>query len=159
MSVQIPNLHTSNPTRAEFKTLVHIARRKDAAHAGTFTLQGNFQFDPATDDYPSGQFTLKVDLSDSEQGVFVTKDVQQLNTTGKHTPTLFATGKCNFDGTAGAKVRGCRYWLLLAENRPSGREGTPDIVSFLIFDRKGARVAYGTGPVAQGNVTIGPTSA
>ena len=158
MSVQIPNLHTSNPTRSEFKATVHIARRKDAAHAGVFSLGGTFQFNPATDDYPSGQFTLKVDLSDSVQGVFTTKDVQQLNTTGKHTPTLFATGRCDLEGTAGRKVRGCRYWLLLADNRPSGDDGTPDMVSFLIFDRTGVRVAYGTGPVVRGSITIGPTS-
>src|SRR5437016_6306170 len=99
MSIQIPNLHTSNRTRADARegATVIIRRRKDANHAGEFTIRGTLQFDPAADDYPSGSMELRVDLSDSAKGVFVVKTVEQLDTTGKHTPTVYASGRCIAD--------------------------------------------------------------
>ena len=51
-----------------------------------------------------------------------------------------------------------RYWLMLADNTGEGGEQTPDVISFLVYDRNGKRVAYGTGPVRQGDVTITSTS-
>ena len=92
MSIQIPNLHTSNRTEAKVNGLVQIARRAGSGRAGTFAVKGGFKFDPLTDDYPSCNLSITVDMTDSIKGIFVTKDVQQLDTTGKATPTLFATG-------------------------------------------------------------------
>jgi hypothetical protein len=37
-------------------------------------------------------------------------------------------------------------------------QGTPDIVSFLIFDGAGKRMAYGTGPVVDGDLEVTDTS-
>ena len=156
MSIQIPNVHTSNKTAVEAGAEVFIQRRKDAQHAGVFFVRGKLAFDPATDDYPSGSLQIRVDLSDSAKGVFVVKTVEQLDTTGKHTPTAYATGRCNAD--VDTKAVGCRYWLMLADNKREGEEGTPDVISFLVYDRTGKRVAYGTGPVSKGDVTISATS-
>jgi len=154
MSIQIPNLHTSNKTRTEVRegATVIIRRRKDLNHAGQFTVRGILQFNPLVDDYPSGTLTIEVDLSDSAKGVFVVKTVEQLDTTGKATPTTYATGRCSAD--VDAKVVGCRYWLMLVDNKRPTEQETPDVISFLIFDRNGKRVAYGTGPVARGDVSI-----
>jgi hypothetical protein len=156
MSIQIPNLHTSNKTAVEVGAQVVIKRRQDAAHAGEFSIKGSLSFNPATDDYPSGAMTIKVDLSDSAKGAFVIKTVEQLDTTGKHTPTAYATGRCAAD--TDAKAVGCRYWLMFADNKREREEQTPDVISFLIYDRNGKRVAYGTGPVAKGDVTVAATS-
>ena len=155
MSIQIPNLHTSNKTSARVKARVFIARRKDSLHAGEFTVQGNLSFNPATDDYPKATLTIRVDLSDSAKGTVVIKTVEQLDTTGKHTPTLFASGRCSLD--ADVKAVGCRYWLMMADNKTDRDKETPDVIGFLIFDRNGKRVAYGTGPLAQGDVLVAPT--
>ncbi len=155
MSIQIPNLHTSNRTAARVKARVFIARRQDSQHAGDFTLQGTLSFNPAADDYPKANLTLRVNLSDSAKGTVVIKTVEQLDTTGKHTPTLFASGRCLLD--ADAKAIGCRYWLMMADNKTDRDKETPDVISFLIFDRNGKRVAYGTGPVAEGDVLVAPT--
>ena len=114
MSIQIPNLHTSNKSAVESSAEVFILRRKDANHAGVFTVKGSLKFDPAADDYPSGAMTIKVDLSDSAKGTFVIKSVEQLDTTGKHTPTAYATGRCAAD--TDAKAGGCRYWLMTLNN-------------------------------------------
>lgn len=51
---------------------------------------------------------------------------------------------------------GCRFWLLIADNRKSNDEKTPDIVGFVIYDRKGNRVAYGTGPL-DGDIEVAAT--
>lgn len=156
MSIQIPNLHTSNKTEVQAAADVFIGRRQDASHAGVFSVRGTLTFNPATDDYPSGTMRIKVDLSDSAKGVFVVKTVEQLDTTGKHTPTAYATGRCAAD--VDVRASGCRYWLMLADNQREGGEQTPDVISFLVYDRNGKRVAYGTGPVARGDVTIASTS-
>jgi hypothetical protein len=34
---------------------------------------------------------------------------------------------------------------------------TPDVVGFLIFNKAGQRVAYGTGPLARGHIAVAPT--
>ena len=51
-------------------------------------------------------------------------------------------------------MRGCRFWLMLADNKQANAQGTPDVVGFLIFDGTGKRVAYGTGPVVDGDIEV-----
>jgi len=154
MSIQIPNLHTSNRSLIEGRASVFIRRRKDAAHAGVFTVEGTIKFDPAVDSYPSGNMRIRVDLSDSAKGVFKVTTVEQVDTMGKHTPTLYASGRCSFDGDT--KVVGARYWLMMADNKRGQDEETADVIGFLVFDRNGKRVAYGTGPVREGDIVVKP---
>jgi hypothetical protein len=45
----------------------------------------------------------------------------------------------------------------MANNRPTPDKGTPDVVSFLVFNGAGQRVAYGTGPVLKGDIQIAAT--
>src|SRR5689334_19422779 len=85
MSIQIPNLHTSNRSSGEGRATIFIHRRKDASHVGIFTVEGIIKFDPLTDDYPSANMRIRVDLSDSAKGVFKVTTVEQLDTMGKHT--------------------------------------------------------------------------
>jgi len=75
-----------------------------------------------------------------------------MTSTGKHTPTLYVNGRCKAEG-----VRGCRYWLMIANNKKAQGPGTPDVASFLVFDGTGKRVAYGTGPLADGDLEVAPT--
>jgi len=46
---------------------------------------------------------------------------------------------------------------MIADNKKAAVPGTPDVVSFLVFDGTGKRVAYGTGPLAEGDLTVAPT--
>src|SRR6266851_3139514 len=121
MSIQIPNLHTSNRTRVDADPIatVFIARRKDATHSGLFTVRGNLAFNPTTDVYPSGSMLIRVDLSDSVSGAFTVKTVEQLDTTGKHTPTAYGTGRCSFQPSSDRdrEAIGCRYWIMLVDNK------------------------------------------
>jgi hypothetical protein len=156
MSIQVPNLHTSNRTLARSKAEVFILARKGGSQTGTFAVEGYLKFNPLTDDYPVGNMTIRVDLLDSAKGAFQVKTVEQLDTTGKRTPTVFATGRCF--GDVGAKAVGCRYWLMMADNKAANAAQTPDIISFLIYDRNGKRIAYGSGPVVKGDVSVTPNN-
>jgi hypothetical protein len=74
---------------------------------------------------------------------------EQVTSGGRTTPTLWVNGRCK------AKVRGCHYWLMAADNvkgHPVGK--TFDVVSFLILDQNGSCVAYGTGNVVDGDLEI-----
>ena len=58
---------------------------------------------------------IKVDLNDSAAGTIAVKTVEQLDTTGRATPTAYATGRCDFK--ADPPPTGCRYWIMLADNK------------------------------------------
>ena len=114
-------------------------------------------FDPAVNDYPTGGVRIDVDLSDSFKGSAESTSIEQVNSFGKHTPTSVITGRCRValqePGTAPV---GCRFWLLIANNKKAGEQGTPDIAGFVVYDRNGNRVAYGTGPL-EGDIEVSPT--
>ncbi len=147
---QIPTLQVCNPTRVAGGATVLIQSRKDAAHTGKFRIEIELKCDPGGDGYPAGGFSLNVDMSDSIiTGTIDGTSLEQVTTTGKHTPTAYLNGRCKADN-----VRGCRFWLMLADNKQANAQGTPDVVGFLIFDGKGNRVAYGTGPVVDGDIKV-----
>lgn len=150
---QIPTLQVCNKTAAQGEAGVKITSRADASHTGTFRVRLEVKCDPV-DGYPSGSLTLAaVSMSDSTvQGTLTATTFEQMTSTGKHTPTLYVNGRCRAEG-----IRGCRYWLMIANNKKVGVQGTPDVVSFLVFDGTGKRVAYGTGPVADGDLEVAAT--
>src|SRR5262245_9043144 len=159
---QIPTLQASNQTAAKGKATVQIASRKDAIHKGFFTVSLEMSFNPAAADYPA--FTgpppqIAVDLSDSVKGTVLLADIDQATSTGKHTPTVYLSGRCKIDVPGARPITGCRYWLLIADNkRAEDRGGTPDVISFLVFDKAGKRMAYGSGPVLDGDIDVADTS-
>jgi hypothetical protein len=151
---QIPTLQVCNKTAASGDAGVKIVRRSDALHTGTFRVRLTVGCDP-TSGYPTGSLTLyNISMSDSiVQGTLIASTFEQVTTTGKHTPTLYVNGRCRAEG-----IEGCRYWLMVANNQDDGAQATPDIVSFLVFDGTGQRVAYGTGPVVDGDLFVAATS-
>jgi hypothetical protein len=150
---QIPTLQVCNLTKVEGKAAVQIVSRSDAIHSGVFKISIEVKCDPRGLPYPDGGFELAVDMSDSlAQGTIVSETIEQLTSTGKHSPTAYLNGRCKAE-----QVPGCRYWLMLADNGRE-QEGTPNVVGFLLFNGAGQRVAYGTGPVTDGDVAVAPTS-
>ena len=151
---QIPTLQVCNQTVATGKAVVKINSRADALHSGVFSVEIELKCDPGGSGYPAGTLRLAdISMSDSiVQGSVTGTAFEQVTTTGKHTPTLYLNGRCKAEN-----VRGCRFWMLIADNKREGAEGTPDIISFLLFDGTGKRVGYGTGPVIKGDVTVQST--
>jgi hypothetical protein len=160
MGINIPALHNSSRSGAKGSAIISIPRRADAAHAGKFTIKGAVSFDPSVDPYPTGAFRIQADLSDSLKATFSTTSVELINSFGKHTPSIFLTGRCNVRVNEEVKQPpvGCRYWIMIVDNKKENNEkDTPDIVSFAITDNNGNRVAYGTGPVVSGDMNVDPS--
>lgn len=149
---QIPTLQVCNQTEIKGTPTVKISSRADINHSGVFKVKISLKCDSTI--YPTGGFELFIDMSDSiAQGTVVSTTVDQVTTTGKHSPTAYLSGRCD-----APNVTGCRYWMTFADNKPLVGTGTPDVVGFLILDGAGNRVAYGTGPVVDGDVDVAATS-
>ena len=144
---QIPTLQVCNDSAAGGFGVVKLGNRADAAHSGSF--QFRFKVGCDVPGYPSGIVELRIDMSDSTiQGSVRSTSIEQLTTTGKHTPTAYLNGRCEAQD-----VKGCRFWMMVVNN---GLE--QDVVGFLIMDGQGNRVAYGTGQLRTGSVSVAPTS-
>ena len=160
---QIPTLQVCNPTKVYGKAMVRIIKRRDATHTGEFTVFINPKrpliCDPRGTGYPGGEIVIhNISMTDSiVQGTIKVITIEQVTTTGKHTPTVYVNGRCIVRGKMAKKIRGCRFWMMIADNKRE-RKGTPDVISFLVFDGHGHRIAYGTGPVIKGDITVTPTS-
>jgi hypothetical protein len=155
---QIPTLQVCNQTLVQGTGTVTIVPREDAAHTGSFTVQVNLQCNPSG--YPAGNLTISgLSMNDSiVEGTVVATTFEQLTTTGSRTPTAYLNGRCSVDGP-GTAIQGCRYWVMFANNGGGSTfgPGTPDVVSILIFNGFGQRIAYGTGPVVRGHINVAPT--
>jgi hypothetical protein len=151
---QIPTLQVADETKVTGDALVKIVSRSDMTHSGSFEIRINVQgIGPAG--YPTGTLVIqKLSMNDSTlQGTIKATLIEQVTSTGRATPMAFLNGRCDADG-----LKGGRFWMMITDNaREPGPKATPDIVSFLIFDKTGKRVAYGTGPVVRGNLTVAPT--
>jgi hypothetical protein len=155
MTIQISNFHVSDKSKIEGSGKVTLVpHRKDINHTGIFTVKVRVSFDPAANDYPTGSVGIEVDLSDSFKGTAESTSIEQVNSFGKHTPTSVITGRCKVElREPGTAPVGCRFWLLIANNKRPNEPGTPDVVGFVVYDRNGNRVAYGTGPL-EGDVEV-----
>lgn len=149
---QVPTLQVCNETLIQGKAIVKIVSRADASHSGTFTITIEVKCNREVNGgYPAGAFQIgNLSMSDSiAQGAIASMSLEQVTSTGKHTPTAYVNGRCKAD-----RVVGCRFWLMLADNKKPNQRGTPDVVSFLVFNSTGQRVAYGTGPVLEGDIQV-----
>jgi len=117
--------------------------------------------------YPVGGFEMEIDMNDSAiQEPVASISIEQVTTTGRRTPTLFLNGRCkaekhfNHQGKPihPEPAKGCRFWMMIANNKTEDEPQTHDVVSFLIMDGQGKRMAYGTGPVLKGDFEVAPPS-
>ncbi len=164
MNPQIPSLQLASKVRVQGQGQVAIPSRSAAGIAGTFNIVVDVSFDPAVNDYPVLN-VLRIEairLTDSVQGTAVATGLYQLTSIGKATPTAWISGRCNFDPSGAVPapgMRGCLFWLLIANNRGPGTPlpaGPPDVISFVILDKTGTQFAYATGPLTQGDVRVIP---
>ncbi len=118
---------------------------------GVFTVNGAAKFNPATMSYPimSTNFRINVSLTDSTSGTFNCTTIEQLARWGKTNPTIWLSGHCQ-----GPHLDGCRYWLMIVGSIEGPDPRLFKIISFIIFNKEGNPIAYGTGPVRRGNVRI-----
>ncbi len=147
----IPALMPLDPCKAQGSGLVKIDSRTIGGFSGTFTIEINFDFNPAIHDAPLGSLRIKTELSEGINGEFKTQNITTVNVHGKHNPTLFITS--NVDENL-PNYKGCKLWLMIANTKNAEFRGTYDVVSFVIQDNKGAVVNYGTGVLSDGDIKI-----
>jgi hypothetical protein len=151
--IQIPSLQVCNDTKLSANTFIIIDTRAGGGFSGFFSLRGKLSCVPSAGSvYPTGVLGIfGISMTDSAiQGDVTFTTFEQVTSGGKDTPTMWVSGRCK-----AAKVRGCHYWLMAVDNvsgTPLGK--TYDVVSFLILDESGTRVAYGTGNVVDGDLSI-----
>lgn len=154
---QIPTLQVCNGsavTTPRIGAIVRIFSRVGPGLTGTFIVFASLKCDRAS--YPAGTLAIRrISMTDSITGDVVATSIDQLTTTGKHTPTAYLNGKCRVENPT-ASVPACRFWMTIADNTQIA-PGTPDVIGFLVFRGDGTRVAYGTGPVVDGDVNVAPT--
>jgi len=94
--VQIPTLQVCNKTKVQGTGLVRIARRTDSFSAGTFRVRTNLNCNPDGAGYPGGTLSMSdISMSDSNIKGAISMSVEQITTTGKHSPTVYLNGRCN----------------------------------------------------------------
>lgn len=154
---QIPTLQVCNPTKVTGLAMVKIDSRKDTSNDGTFkvAIDSNNPIVCDVKGYPAGSLKIKdIRLTDSAiTGDITVTSIEQVTTTGKHTPTVYLNGRCKAKG-----LKGGRFWMMLVDNKKKSGNVTPDIIGFLVLDKTGKRMAYGTGPVVEGNIIVQDTS-
>jgi hypothetical protein len=161
-TLQVCNLAANMSIKSTPTAKVTILSRVDATHTGTFTVTVSMSCDG--NGYPTGSLSISaISMTDSAvQGTITATTFEQLTSTGTATPTAYMNGRCLVP-TAAGNVTGCHYWIMFADNAkptvvtPAPVQHTPDIISFLVIDKTGKRIAYGTGPVTTGNVDVTAT--
>lgn len=147
--VQIPTLQVCNKTAVLGDAIVEIKGRGDTPTVpGSFKIKIEVVCSPAGPGYPEGELIISIaQLSDSEihTGKAESTTFYQLTSMGKHSRTAFLNGPCVVDG-----FKDCRFWLMIVDNRADDK----DIISFLIIDGTGKRLAHGTGTVVKGDVKV-----
>lgn len=151
---QIPTLQVCNVGKAEGTAQVFLSRRVDINHAGTIDITAaDVGCDPqSSNPYPTGSISMRFSLSDvtTISDLRVTL-IEQMTSVGKHTPTTYMNGRC----TANGGTVPCHFWLMLVDNHNPGTPDTPpDVLSVLVVDKAGNRLAYGTGPIKTGEITV-----
>jgi hypothetical protein len=157
MTIQISNFHISDKSKIAGSAKVALLPHRAGPNSGMFIVKIDVSFDPGVNDYPTGNVSFDIDLTDSFKGSAASTSIEQVNSLGKHTPTAVITGRCKVTQAAGTPPVGCRFWLLVANNKKPNEQGTPDVVGFMIYDHNGNRVSYGTGPVESGDIEVAPT--
>jgi hypothetical protein len=167
--MQVCNLNSGTSVQSVGSPQVHIPSRAPGGFTGNVNIRVAAGCDPTTG-FPVGAVSLfNISMNDPSPAGFVgsisSVQIDQITSTGTVNPTAYLAGKC-FAQTATAAGVGtipCHFWVLFAHT--GGPNDTApslglDIVSFLVVDKTGKRLAYATGPVVigSGGVIVAPTT-
>ena len=167
-TLQVCNLTSGMTVASSGAPQIHIPSRAPGGFTGNVTVGVRAWCDPNTG-FPAGVLTLSgLSMNDPMPTGFVGSisavHIDQITSTGWDNPTAYMSGQCMAQtGSSGGTVvtTPCHFWILFAHTggpNDSTANGGPDIVSFLVFDKTGKRIAYATGPVTSGSGTIIVTS-
>jgi hypothetical protein len=158
-TLQVCNLGPNMTVKSTQPAKVTMQSRLDnIGHTGTFIVNVSMSCD--SNGFPAGMLNITgISMTDSSvQGTIQATTFEQLTSTGMASPTAYMNGRCVLATSAGGPSTACHYWIMFVDNKqpltPVPVPTTPDIISFLVVDKSGKRIAYGTGPVTAGNLDI-----
>jgi hypothetical protein len=127
--------------------------RRDAQHSGRFQVTMDLGCSGDASEVQVRNLEIHAqELADNDAGIerVISDDgvVRLVSIGPAMTPTAFVSGPCR-----GGGPNGCQFWLMLVDNG-SDLAKAPDLVAFLVSDRSGKRLAYGVGPILQGDLSI-----
>lgn len=145
--------------QAQFLPSPQLCNETDVSGAATGQIDRHGSFDLVVeiscrpDDrdraFPQGTVSLFIELNDPRfSGQLTATVIEGARTVGRVSPLAFISGQC-----ALADIKGCRFWLFLADNDHAGGV-TPDVVSFIVLDSDGSEVAYASGPAQTSSLSI-----
>lgn len=151
-TTQIPTLQVCNIGKAFGTAQVYLSRRQDISNAGTIDITASdIGCDPqSTNPYPTGNISMRFSLSDTSISDMRVTLIEQMSSVGKHTPTTYMNGRCSANGG----TIPCHFWLMLVDNKWNSIDSPADVLSILVVDRNGNRLAYGTGPIKSGDIVV-----
>jgi hypothetical protein len=151
-TVQIPTLQVCNHGQAHGNAQVYLSRRDDLATTGTIDITlSDVGCDPqSSSPYPTGTISMRFSLTESSISDMRVTLIEQMTTVGKHTPTTYLNGRCS----ANSGTVPCHFWLMLADNKVSSIDSPADVLSVLVVDKSGNRLAYGTGGIKSGDIVV-----
>ena len=151
-TVMIPTLQVCNVGKASGSAQVYLSRRDDLTTNGTIDITvADVSCDSqSSNPYPTGNISMRFSLSDTTISDMQATLIEQMTTVGKHTTTTFMNGRCMANGGTVP----CHSWLMLANNKWSPIDTPADVVSVLVVDRLGNYLAYGTGPIKTGDISV-----
>jgi hypothetical protein len=151
--ITLPDLEECRNTHVDGLTSGTWESRRDAQHSGRFQVTMDLGCSGDTAEVRVSNLEIHAqELADNDPGIdqVISADgaVRLFSIGEAMTPIMFISGACR-----GGGPNGCQFWLMLADNG-SDRAKAPDLVAFLVSDRSGKRLAYGTGPIQQGDISI-----
>jgi hypothetical protein len=152
---QLPTVQSCNKTQVKGQGKAFLPARADlpAGLSGAFAFTiSSITCDPANG-YATGNILISLDLTDSVSGTVTSTVLDQVTTVGKNTPTAYLSGRCTASPTP---IPGCRFWVMVADNKQAQGQASADIISLVLFDGAGKRVAHATGAVRDGDFTVAP---
>ena len=169
-TMQVCNLGSTTALQSIGTPLVHIPSRIPGGFTGNVNIRVLAGCDPTTG-FPTGAVSLfNISMNDPSPAGFVgsisSAQIDQLTFTGTVNPTAYMAGKCIAQSASTTGAVGtipCHFWVLFAHTGGTNDLAPslgPDIVSFLVVDKTGKRLAYATGPIVTGSggVIVAPTT-
>jgi len=151
----VPEVKPCHEQSVDGKMKGSMLSRKDANHTGDFEITVDARCQQGKPSVSNLEINA-VNLTDTAvKGKIFAQELSQLTSLGKAvTPTVFLSGPCK--STIPGDALGCRLWIMFVDSGPfnGSNNPNPDLVSFIVVDESGHRLAYGTGTVTLGDVYI-----
>jgi hypothetical protein len=151
----VPQVKICHEQSVDGKMKGSMPSRKDASHTGDFEVTVDARCQQGIVNVNNLEINATNLTDTAVKGTIYARELAQLTSIGKAaTPTVFISAPCK--SSVPADAPGCRLWIMFVDNGSfnDNNNPNPDLVSFIVVDDNGRRLAYGTGAVTLGDIHI-----